>query len=236
MAPPPDSHRPVGGVKGRRQRLHHQEPVNDVKHKRKLAVWVGLLTGRHHRHRGLACHVGDRFFANPRPTRPARPTAAVTSPNPARPTPHDAGTTGRPSPRSSPPPSPTTRARPQPGQPRQGKLAIDGDPATQWHRTSTCSPSPARAGHRPGWPRSTSRHPDPKWTSTRRVPARSWRSARVIATRTVKSAQPWSAARPWPTGNRDQLGRHSADPILLVWITTLAGGGNNIGSGIGGSP
>jgi hypothetical protein len=235
MAPPPDA---TGrSVKDDGSVWITKKPVNDVKHKRKLAVWVGLLTvATIAIVVWLVTSVIGFFASSSSNASGSGPTAAVTTS--AKP-----GTTH---PATAPaPPPPGAAVKPSaiaeynapghnPDNPGKAKLAIDGDPATQWQTDIYLQPFPALA---PGIGlMATFDQP----VALAEVDIDSPSAGTVVeiraassANQDVKSAQLIGSATLANGHTEIKLAAMQPTRYILVWITTLAGGGSNNGSGIG---
>jgi hypothetical protein len=235
MAPPPDA---TGrSVKDDGSVWITKKPVNDVKHKRKLAVWVGLLTvATIAIVVWLVTSVIGFFASSSSNASGSGPTAAVTTS--AKP-----GTTQPPT--TPAPPAPGAAVKPgtiaeynapghNPDNPGKAKLAIDGDPATQWQTDIYLQPFPALT---PGIGlMATFDQP----VALSEVDIDSPSAGTVVeiraassANQDVKGAQLIGSATLANGHTEIKLAAMQPTRYVLVWITTLAGGGSNNGSGIG---
>jgi hypothetical protein len=236
MAPPPDA---TGrSVKDDGSVWITKKPVNDVKHKRKLAVWVGLLTvATIAIVVWLVTSVIGFFASSSSNAAGSGPTAAVT-------------TTAKPGATSQaaatpPPPAAGAPLKPaaviefdapghNPDNPGKARLAIDGNPATQWQTDIYLQPFPALA---PGIGlMATFDQP----VTLAEVDIDSPSAGTVVEIRAATSANqdvksaPLIGSATLANGHTEiKLAAMQPTKYVLVWITTLAGGGNNNGSGIG---
>ncbi|HEX4721275.1 MAG TPA: protein kinase family protein [Pseudonocardiaceae bacterium] len=215
-----------------------KKPVNSVKHKRKLAVWVTLLAVT-----TIAIVVWlvtsvIGFFANSTTSNTAGsgPTAAVTTTAaPKATTNAQTATTVATGAAVKPASIAEFNVRGHNGDnPSKAGRVIDGDPNTQWKTDEYRQPFPAL---KPGIGLMATFGQPVKLSE---VDIDSPSAGTVVEIRTAPSANPDIAAtqvigNATLTNGHTEIKLASAQPsqYVMVWITTLAGGGNSNESAIG---